>query len=40
VLDYLLAEQPDWHGYWNLKAATLGSLGDFDEAIRLYEGVL
>ena len=26
--------------HWNLKAATLGRLGDFDEAIELYEGVL
>ena len=23
-------------GHWNLKAATLGRLGDFDEAIELY----
>ena len=27
-------------GHWNLKAATLGRLGDFDEAIALYESVL
>ena len=27
-------------GHWNLKAATLGRLGDFEEAIELYEEVL
>ena len=27
-------------GHWNLKAATLGRLGDFEEAIALYEEVL
>ena len=27
-------------GHWNLKAATLGRLGDFEQAIQLYEDVL
>ena len=40
VLDELFAAEPDEIAHWNLKAATLGRLGDFDEAIRLYEGVL
>ena len=33
----IFAAEPDDLGHWNLKAATLGRLGDFDEAIRLYE---
>ena len=32
--------EPDDVSHWNLKAATLGRLGDFDEAIDLYEAVL
>src|SRR4029078_13629250 len=31
---------PEEVGHWNLKAATLGRLGDFKQAIELYEGVL
>ena len=37
LLDEIFAAEPDEIGHWNLKAATLGRLGDFDEAIRLYE---
>jgi tetratricopeptide (TPR) repeat protein len=40
LLDKIFAAEPEEVGHWNLKAATLGRLGDFDEAIRLYEGVL
>ena len=40
LLDEIFAEEPDQIGHLNLKAATLGRLGDFDEAIRLYEQVL
>ena len=29
----IFADEPDGVGHWNLKAATLGRLGDFDEAI-------
>ena len=34
------ALEPDDLGHWNLKAATLGRLGDFEQAIDLYEEVL
>ena len=37
LLDDIFAAEPDELGHWNLKAATLGRLGDFDEAIQLYE---
>ena len=40
LLDDIFAAEPDEIGHWNLKAATLGRLGDFDEAIRIYESVL
>ncbi len=40
LLDDIFAAEPEEIGHWNLKAATLGRLGDFDEAIRLYEDVL
>ena len=40
LLDDIFAAEPDEIGHWNLKAATLGRLGDFDEAIALYEDVL
>jgi tetratricopeptide (TPR) repeat protein len=40
LLDEIFAAEPDDLGHWNLKAATLGRLGDFDEAIQLYEEVL
>jgi hypothetical protein len=40
LMDDIFAEEPDEIGHWNLKAATLGRLGDFEEAIRLYQGVL
>ncbi len=39
-LDTLLAAEPDHVGHANLKAATLGRLGSFAEAIPLYEAVL
>jgi tetratricopeptide (TPR) repeat protein len=39
LLDDIFAEQDDV-GVLNLRAATLGRLGDFGEAIRLYETVL
>ena len=39
-LDEIFASEPDDLGHWNLKAATLGRVGDFEEAIRLYEGLL
>ena len=40
LLDELFAEDGDHIGNINLKAATLGRLGDFEEAIALYERVL
>lgn len=40
MLDDILADEPDFLGHWNLKAATLGRLGDFEEGIRIYEKVL
>ncbi len=40
LLDDVFAAEPDDIGHRNLKAATLGRLGDFDEAITIYEGVL
>ena len=39
-LDTLIAEDPEHIGHANLKAAALGRLGGFDEAITLYEEVL
>ncbi|WP_151953966.1 tetratricopeptide repeat-containing sulfotransferase family protein [Sphingomonas sp. EC-HK361] len=39
-LDTLIAEDPDHIGHANLKAAALGRLGSFEEAIPLYERVL
>jgi tetratricopeptide (TPR) repeat protein len=39
-LDTLMAEEADHVGHANLKAATLGRLGGFEEAIALYEDVL
>ena len=33
LLDALFDDEPEAIGHWNLKAATLGRLGDFDEAI-------
>ena len=33
LLDDVFAAEPDDIGHFNLKAATLGRLGDFDEAI-------
>ena len=39
-LDTLLAEEPEHLGHANLKAAALGRLGSFEEAIGLYERVL
>ena len=39
-LDIVLAQDPDNVGHANLKAAALGRIGGFDEAIALYEGVL
>ena len=40
LLDDIFAAEPDDLGHWNLKAATLGRLGDFEQAIALYEGVI
>jgi tetratricopeptide (TPR) repeat protein len=40
LLDDVFAAEPEEIGHWNLKAATLGRLGDFDEGIRIYEDVL
>ena len=34
LLDEIFAEEPDGVGHWNLKAATLGRLGEFEEANR------
>jgi tetratricopeptide (TPR) repeat protein len=39
-LDLVLGEDPENIGHSNLKAAALGRIGGFDEAIRLYEAVL
>ena len=39
-LDELLSTEPDHIGHANLKAAALGRLGGFEEAITLYEHVL
>ena len=39
-LDTLVAAEPEHIGHANLKAAALGRLGGFEEAIGLYEGVL
>ena len=33
LLDDIFAVEPEDVGHWNLKAATLGRLGDFDEAL-------
>ncbi len=40
LLDELFAADGDNLGHFNLKAATLGKLGDFEQAIGLYEQVL
>ncbi|MEO7635485.1 MAG: sulfotransferase [Sphingomicrobium sp.] len=40
LLDAVFAEDGDNLGHFNLKAATLGKLGDFEAAIALYEQVL
>jgi tetratricopeptide (TPR) repeat protein len=40
LLDEVFEVEPEAVGHLNLKAATLGRLGDFDEAIRIYEAVL
>ena len=40
LLDEIFAIDQDDIGVLNLRAATLGKLGDFDEAIQLYEGLL
>ena len=40
LLGAILAEEPDSISHWNLKAATHARLGDFEEAIELYEEVL
>lgn len=39
-LDPLIGEEPGNPGHNNLKAAALGRIGGFDEAIELYEAVL
>ncbi len=39
-LDWLLAVEPSELGYRNLKAACLGLVGDYGEAIEIYRGVL
>ncbi len=40
MLDDIFADEPEELGHWNLKAATLGRLGDFEQAIPFYEAVL
>ena len=39
-LDHLIVDDPENIGHANLKAAALGRIGGFDEAITLYEQVL
>jgi len=39
-LDQVIADEPDHLGHANLKAAALGRIGGFEEAIALYEAVL
>ncbi|ESQ90794.1 sulfotransferase [Asticcacaulis sp. AC460] len=39
-LNHLIVDDPDHVGYSNLKAAALGRIGEFDEALILYEAVL
>src|SRR5258706_15193237 len=39
-LDLMREDEPENLGHANLKAAALGRIGGFDEAIELYEGVL
>lgn len=39
-LNLVVAEEPDNPGHANLQAAALGRIGEFDEAIALYERVL
>lgn len=39
-LDALLARNPRHPGYRNLKAAVMGRIGEYDQAIELYDGVL
>jgi tetratricopeptide (TPR) repeat protein len=40
LLEDVFNDEPEEVGHWNLKAATLGRLGDFEQAIGLYENVL
>ncbi|RYD28084.1 MAG: tetratricopeptide repeat protein [Lysobacteraceae bacterium] len=40
LLDAVIADEPDNPGHTNLKAAALGRLGGFEDAISLYEKVL
>ncbi len=39
-LNHLIVDDPDNAGHSNLKAAALGRIGEFDEALALYEDVL
>ncbi len=39
-LNHLIIDDPDNAGHANLKAAALGRIGEFDEALQLYEDVL
>ncbi len=39
-LDQIAAEEPDYQGRANLQAAALGRIGEFDDALTLYEKVL
>lgn len=39
-LDQVIAEEPENPGHANLQAAAKGRIGDFEDAIRLYETVL
>ncbi|MCZ8172578.1 MAG: tetratricopeptide repeat protein, partial [Brevundimonas sp.] len=39
-LNRVLEEEPDNPGHANLQAAAMGRIGEFDEAIQLYERVL
>ncbi|EGF91789.1 sulfotransferase domain protein [Asticcacaulis biprosthecium C19] len=39
-LNHLIVDDPDHIGYSNLKAAALGRIGEFEDALTLYEAVL
>ena len=37
-LEHVFADEPEDLGHWNLKAATLGRLGDFEESHQIVRG--